>query len=393
MQNQIFISYRHESPKHARIVRRLGEALRQAKLKVALDQFYLEENSGGPDEGWPKWCEDCANESACVLIIASEGWFAAYDKTAQPLTGLGAASEADIFRQNIYDDQGINSRIRLAYLNDISSEKVPTRLRPWHQFRPFDNDEQLNDLVRWTAGRLGIQDFELPTVRWPETVEFSPDLADRKDEWPDIIDLLAGQSRKRIFLIEGASGLGKSALIKETISYAKKIDIPLVKIDFKDSTLDIEGILGLFELDLDKKLLPNFCRSGANKVHQLRKDLRTLRQPALLIFDTYESIAENPTIADWLSQQILNEVETSLGLCVILAGQKIPSYSNSGWSDLAKPFQLEPIKEIKHWQSWIERKYPGFQDKGVHLPTVLMLAEGVPGVVANSCDIIAKSEN
>ena len=84
MINQVFISYRHENPEHARAVRRLGEFLRQAKLPVMLDQFYLEDNPGGPNEGWPKWCEDCANQSACAIIIASEDWFTAYDKDSRP---------------------------------------------------------------------------------------------------------------------------------------------------------------------------------------------------------------------------------------------------------------------------------------------------------------------
>ena len=154
-----------------------------------------------------------------------------------------------------------------------------------------------------------------------------------------------------------------------------------------------EGILGQFELDLGEKYLPNFCRQGAEKVHLLRKDLRALRKPALLIFDTYETVAENTIIADWISQQILNEVETSLGLCVILAGQETPKLSSLGWSDLAKHFQLKPITEIEHWQSWVERRHPNFKDKGAHLPTVIMLAQGVPGIVASSCNFIAQSEN
>ena len=113
MLQHVFISYRHESPEHGRAVRRLGELLRQAKIPVALDQFYLDEFPGGPDLGWPKWCEDCANESACVLIIGSEGWFAAYEKTAPPGVGLGAASEADVLRQWLYDERGDNSHIPL----------------------------------------------------------------------------------------------------------------------------------------------------------------------------------------------------------------------------------------------------------------------------------------
>jgi hypothetical protein len=74
MRNQVFISYRHESTEHKEAVRRLGTLLSQAKIPVQLDQFFLENNPGGPDEGWPKWCEDSAIESKCVLIIASEGW-------------------------------------------------------------------------------------------------------------------------------------------------------------------------------------------------------------------------------------------------------------------------------------------------------------------------------
>jgi hypothetical protein len=97
MLNQVFLSYRHESLEHARAVRRLGQLLRQAEIPVALDQFYLDANPGGPDEGWPKWCEDCAYKSACVLIIASEGWFAAYDKAAEPGGSLGRGHRGRTF--------------------------------------------------------------------------------------------------------------------------------------------------------------------------------------------------------------------------------------------------------------------------------------------------------
>ena len=64
MRNQVFISYRQEGPEHAREARRLGELLRQSGLPVVLDQFLVEDQPGGPDQGWPKWCEDCATESA-----------------------------------------------------------------------------------------------------------------------------------------------------------------------------------------------------------------------------------------------------------------------------------------------------------------------------------------
>jgi SEFIR domain len=151
MLNQVFLSYRHESLEHAQAVLRLGKLLRQAKIPVALDQFYLYDNPGGPDEGWPKWCEDCANKSACVLIVASEGWFAIYERREAPGIGCGAAAEAALFQQYLYDEKGENPRIRLAFLHQVAADKVPVRLRAWHRFQPFDADSQLDQLIRWVG--------------------------------------------------------------------------------------------------------------------------------------------------------------------------------------------------------------------------------------------------
>ena len=390
MLNQVFLSYRHESLEHARAVLRLGELLRQAKIPVALDQFYLNDHPGGPDEGWPKWCEDCANNSACVLIIASEGWFAAYDKAAEP-GALGAATEADLFRQALWNEKGNNARIRLAFLHQVAVDKVPVRLRAWHRFQPFNADAQLDQLIHWVAACLGLQDAELPTVHWPAPVEFQPDLADRVNtEWQAIVNLLAGHSRERILLFEGASGLGKSVLVRHAVTYAKKLEIPVVRVDFKGGGLDIAAVLQQFDLDLGAHL-PNFSQQGAEKTHLLRKDLRALRQPVLIVFDSYEDVSENKTMADWLCQQLLNEIETALGLAVIVAGQRVPDSASAFWCELARHLQVEPITELEHWQPWIERRYPTFRHKGVHLPTVLMIAHGNPAVIATTCEAIAKS--
>lgn len=391
MLKHVFISYRHESPEHSRAVRRLGELLRQADLPVALDQFFLDEHPGGPDSGgWPKWCEDNANESACVVIVPSEGWFAAYDKRAPRGIGLGAATEADLFRQALYDDAGENARIRLAFLHALDPDHVPQRLKAWHQFRPFDADHELNQLIRWIADRLGLQGIEPPTVRWPAPVEFEPDLADRTAEWPAVVDLLAGRSRERILLIQGGTGLGKSALVRQAAVYAKQIGLPVVRVDFK-AVPDVAGVLGQFDLDLGERL-PNFSREGAGKTHLLRKDLRALRQPALLIFDSYDRhVLDNKPVADWFNQHLLAEVETALALAVIVAGQERPNLAGAGWHELARRMPLDPITEPAAWESWIHRRYPAFRAKGAHLPTVLMAAGGNPALVSTLCDGIARS--
>lgn len=388
MRNQVFISYRQESPEHAREVRRLGELLRQSGLPVALDQFLVEDRPGGPDEGWPKWCEDCANESDCVLAIGSAGWFAAYDKSAPRGIGLGAAVEASLFQQYLYDEASDNPRIRLALLGEVAPDLIPVRLRAWHRFRPFAADAELDQLVRWIAQRLGLTGIEPPTVRWPEPIPFVPDLADRTlQEWPSLVQLLAGRSRERILLYEGGSGLGKSLLVRQAVAYARRLGIPVVQVDFKGGGENVEAVLGQFDLDLGEHL-PNFCRDGSCKPHLLRKDLRALRRPVLAIFDTYEKAADNQPVADLLSQQLLWEVETALGLAAIVAGQRVPDLAAAPWRDLARHIPLQPITDAAHWVPWLERRYPHMEHQK-HLATILILTDGNPANVSSFCKTVA----
>jgi hypothetical protein len=392
MLNQVFISYRQESPEHARAVRRLGELLRQAKLPIVLDQFFLNEHPGGPDDGgWPKWCEDHASQSACVVIVASEGWFTAYEDPASVSGGFGAASEARLFRQDLYDQKGNNKRIRIAFLHSVAADKVPPTLRAWHQFHPFDVDAELDQLVEWIADCLGLHDIQPPTVRWPAPEGgYEPDLANRQlAEWPAIVNLLAGTSRERILLFKAESGLGKSALFREAVKYAKQLQVPVAEVNFKGG-LTIADLLGSIDLGLSP-ILPNFSREGASKTPLLRKDLRALRQPALVVFDHYEDVAGNKMVVDWLSGQLLAEVETSLGLAVIVGGQAVPDRTAAAWRSLSYPLSLGPITKVEPWEPWVDRHYPTFREKGADLPTVVMFARGIPAIVAAACEAIAGS--
>lgn len=393
LKNQVFLSYHHENPEHARAVKRLGDLLQQAKLPVVLDQFFLDENPGGPNEGgWPKWCEDSANESACVVVIASRGWFAAYEDPTSAPGGYGAAAEARLIRQDLYDHKGNNERFRLVCLHDIPQDQVPMGLRAWHQFHPLLRDGDLNQLVRWIASRVGVADVQLPTVRWPAPVNFEPDCADRRDtEWPVIRDLLTGRSRERVLLLEGReTGLGKTELLRQAARYARELHIPVARINFKCGSLDVAGVLGQFALEL-REYLPSFCREGGTKTHLLRQDLRDLRRPVLVLCDHFEDAAENRAVAEWLTQQFLPEVETSLGLAVIVAGQRVPNPSVAVWGDLARHVELQPIKSMEHWEPWTRQKFPDWKDRSKHLETILLLSKGNPAAVAQFCRTVAES--
>lgn len=150
LQHQVFISYRHDSDSHAAAARQLSEQLQSANINVVFDQFFLKAHPGGPNSGWPRWCEARANNASHILIIASATWFAVYEGTASPGEGLGAATEADLFRQALWDQQGHNARIRLVYLDEIESDRVPVRLRAWEPFRLFHNfDKESERLIKW----------------------------------------------------------------------------------------------------------------------------------------------------------------------------------------------------------------------------------------------------
>jgi nucleoside phosphorylase len=250
-----------------------------------------------------------------------------------------------------------------------------------------------NALLRSGVLPLGSDgDGETPTsVQWPAPMLFQPDLANRvKEEWPAIVELLAGRSRERILLYEGNSGLGKSAIIRQAAVYARKLGISVVHVDFKGGGVDLERILGDFDLEMSKHL-PNFSRNGANKTHLLRRDLRGVWQPVLIIFDSYEDCVENKIVVDWLNQQFLTEVETAPALAVIIAGQKVPDFTRAAWRDLVRRLSLKPINEIKHWEAWIEQHFPEFGNKGAHLPTVVMVAQGNPALISGACEVISKS--
>ncbi|HET9282141.1 MAG TPA: SEFIR domain-containing protein [Candidatus Angelobacter sp.] len=388
MRDQVFISYRHESPEHSRAVRRLGEMLRQTGLPVILDQFYLEDHPGGPDEGWPKWCDDCTTQSECVLVVGSKGWFAAYDKTEPPGQGLGAATEADLIRQALYDEQGRNERFRLTFLQSLETNKVPDRLRAWHQFRAFD-DSGSREMIRWVASRVGVQVKDEPVVQWPNPVSFQPDIADRnKIEWPALVDLLAGKSGKRILLFEGGSGLGKSKLTRQSAEYARVLGVPHARIDFKGGILNTENVLDQLDLDLGK-YLPDFFQEKPKKSYTLRKDLRALRQPTLLIFDSYEDAAENKEIVDWLNVQLLGDMESAPAVVVIIAGQKVPESANTNWRELTRHFLLAPITELEHWKEWVSRRFPNVKESD--LDPLLRATRGQPSLMASLCEVLAKS--
>ena len=71
-------------------------------------------------------CRSLAREGLTVLL-----------GSRNPSLGRGAATEAALFQQYLYEEQRHNRRIRLAFVDSLSAESVPAGLRPWQQFRAW----------------------------------------------------------------------------------------------------------------------------------------------------------------------------------------------------------------------------------------------------------------
>jgi hypothetical protein len=347
-QHQIFISYRHESTKHAAAVRRLGEQLRSANIPVALDQFFLEAHPGGPNDGWPRWCEQRANKSSHILIIASTGWFAVYEGSESPGEGLGAATEADLFRQALWDQKGQNARIRLVYLDEIESDKVPVRLRAWEPFRLFhDFAKESERLIKWLQSQpndLIEKETIQPETPPPQAAEEAtrnipnpyPGLATFKPEQhryffgrdEDTAQVIEKLNETRFVSLIGPSGTGKSSLVAAGLVPALRDQhSALTYLSFKPRANPFKELGEA----LDQTLPENRLSFGPPRDEQIAKALETnpaqaiehylgqLHNPVLLLADQFEELfTQTPTETAGRFRELLEPLRQRQDLYLVL---------------------------------------------------------------------------
>jgi SEFIR domain len=175
----VFLSYRHEAAPHPARVLDLGERLRKEGvvhgIEVILDQLADAEKfcCGGPPEGWPQWSKDQAKNANKVLIVASAGWFRAFERTEVPGAGLGCAAEAGVLEQRLYNASGMNSEIRIVILNPGDDANVPLDLQRYHR---FDGTTDFSRLLAWLSGKPELAGYRStvrgfptlpPVLTWP----------------------------------------------------------------------------------------------------------------------------------------------------------------------------------------------------------------------------------
>jgi len=268
---------------------------------VLLDQFYLDENPGGPNEGWPKWIADQAIKTEHVLIIGTPDWFRSFDGIESPGMGLGAAHEASILRQRIYAAGGVTSGIRVVLFDDTDFANVSSSLK---RYQRFYADRDFAEIVEWLGGTTPAAKKphgQSLSISIPHNLPSLQSFFGREEELKTIAAALDPESRTWGALIDGPSGMGKTSLAVRAAYDASPDNFEkIVFVSLKTRELDDDGVRdlsgfilsGLAELfnELARELgQPEIANAPEDQRPRLLLDALRGTQ-TLLVLDNLESL-------------------------------------------------------------------------------------------------------
>lgn len=293
----VFLSYRHQDDAYRARVRDLAVRLEAAGLTVVLDQFAQQRTfrGGGPNEGWPRWSKaQAGNPAHKVLIIASAGWFKCYEGKEPPDTGLGAAAEAGVIEQRLYNTAGVNPDIRIVTFAALDPTMLPLDLQRYHR---FPVPAEFSDLVHWLTGTAPPTPPPVAAADWPDT---PPPLlwpmADHGDVQRALEQLLTRNAPWRFLPLRGPSEAGKTHITRQILGNALRLPgLACGRFDFKGTT-DVDAELRAFVQHLDVPL-PSPAPRLNERLGHILDALNRRERPALLIFDTYEAAGK---AQDWM---------------------------------------------------------------------------------------------
>jgi hypothetical protein len=387
VKKSVFISYR-QGQDNCHLIPDLARHLKSHDIEVIWDQDQKAFGWGGPDSGIPAWSRHWLKNATKVLVIPSTGYCEEFERTnlGSP-DGRGVSFEAYSIIEMLYDDKQQNERIRVVRLDQAP---IPNLLKTYFYF-DFREPENHNRLIHWIRGDVVISSADKETgilqrndqqidhpIRWPSPVDFHHGLANRNVyEWPYIRDLLTGQSKERILLLDGVSGVGKFALLKKTRDYAKELGLSCVALNFGVHVWVLQDILKQMGLVLSNG------KSAPPTTDVLSGLLRRLKTPLLILVDHYEKVALNHKIDKWLNLELLNQMPDMPAVAVIISGIKLPNGSEAYWPAHARQHTVKPIDNPNQWIEWASREHPKIPQ--TEITTFVKESKGLPIEIINCC--------
>lgn len=254
-------------------------------------------------------------------------------------------------------------------------------------------------------------------------------LANRTKEVEKFKQIIKDNNSKKILLIEGKSGVGKTKLLSKCISEVPQ-DTSCIPIDLKSaSSLGIPSVLSLITRRLGQQYFSNFQAkirdflSGNNVevshnnmigteqeiniilntdlynreirllslINAFFEDLCNFQNPLIIIFDSYEKA---PTeLRELLAGIFLDEAVNTPNLTVVLAGQTVPKPTIQ-WINCYEHCNLENIDDAEAWWQFLQEEnftfpenFPFTRDS---IKLIVTLCRGKPSQLEIAFNIIAK---
>jgi hypothetical protein len=158
----------------------------------------------------------------------------------------------------------------------------------------------------------------------------------------------------RFLPLRGPSESGKSHITRQMLSNALCVPgLACGRFDFM-GIIDMDAEVRAFVQDLDVPLPPVGFRLNERLGHILDA-LKQRAQPALLMFDTYESAGE---AQDWVEKQLLPSLIRAIWLRVVIAGQRVPERTGAIWEPVASPLVTLKPPPPPDWFEYSKRHRP-----------------------------------
>ncbi len=230
---KVFITYSHDSQEHKDRILQLADRFRDDGIDCNIDQY-----EDSPPEGWQRWMLNQVEAADFVLVVCTEQYDRRFRGHEEVGKGKGATWEGGVIIQQLYDDQGKNSKFIPVTFTPQDTDFIPSPLRAATNYRLNSTDgyellyRRLTNQPRTRKPALGKLQTLAPRDRkqvFPNPLQTpvtdsSPASNVRpltfsafNDTWVGRANLIRDLSDQiqescRLMILVGITGIGKTAL-------------------------------------------------------------------------------------------------------------------------------------------------------------------------------------